>query len=665
MNNRILARRQKDLNGYNDRIQLELEKTLGPHMQDLAPAWQRMTVRLEKKVEALYKQAGAIENPVKIQALQNEAQRLSMLQASLAGDLKRMEANLQPYYTGMLKHQFEKSYYLNAFGLEQAGRVSVQVPLLTQSQVLGVIANPWLKDGANYATRLGRNTAYLAEKMRGVVAEAVSEGWGISKAAQRIREVAGEGLYNATRLARTELNRAANLGASYTAMQNADILDGKRWNATLDARTAPKDADNDGEIYDLDYDTPENEGVPGERIPNHPNCRCKWTPVLSALGVSTRERIARGEGDSTTAYGERTYTKARTYREYAEKRGLPNLDDRLARDNLKGYLRPGETLADLNKNVVRWTPPVGPEIVVPKPVWEQAQAEVKQEAAKQQTVQQIKDRIAQGVNTEADVREVGDLVSQEVEGRVASMEKRADDLDKIRQQLIDEVNAGQYEGKKYDEWKARYDAIGDEYYKLRVAAGGEKADIIRDVLKDIRPMGPEGSVQAWAPRSKIAVKDAVNHVRNYLPTDWVKTSNASEMLTKTVKRGYYREAWRNETAIMALSGQPGPGMLRVAFHEMGHRMEDMIPKIKQLENEFYARRTKGEALKWLGGNYSRSEKTRFDDFLKPYMGKDYGNTTSSFYELFSMGLEGVFANSYDISKDKDYMDFILGILASV
>ena len=375
MNDKLIARRQKDLEGYTDRLQLELENMVGPYMKDLAPAWQRMTDRLEKKIENLYKQAGALTDPTKIQALQNEAQRLAMLQASLAADLKHMEARLQPYYTGMLKHQFEKSYYLNAFGLEQAGRLSVQVPVLTQSQVLGVLANPWLPDGANYAARLGRNTAYLAEKMRGAVAEAVSEGWGISKTAQRIRDVAGEGLSNAVRLARTELNRASSLGASYCYMQNADVLDGKRWNATLDSRTAPKDADNDGEIYDLDYDTPENEGLPGERIPNHPNCRCKYSPVLSALGVRQRERIARGKGDSTTEYGERTYTEAKTYREYAKAKGLPDLDDRLARDNLKAYLRPGETVADLNKTVVRWKPPVGPEVVVPKPIWEQAKAD--------------------------------------------------------------------------------------------------------------------------------------------------------------------------------------------------------------------------------------------------------------------------------------------------
>jgi hypothetical protein len=94
-------------------------------------------------------------------------------------------------------------------------------------------------------------------------------------------------------------------------------------------------------------------------------------------------------------------------------------------------------------------------------------------------------------------------------------------------------------------------------------------------------------------------------------------------------------------------------------------MEDMVPGIKKLEKEFYNKRTQGEALKWLGPGYKQTEKTRFDNFLSPYMGKDYGNKDDSFYELLSMGLESVFAGSYDLAKDADYANFIYGIIAAL
>jgi SPP1 gp7 family putative phage head morphogenesis protein len=207
---------------------------------------------------------------------------------------------------------------------------------------MGVLANPWLPDGKTYGNRIRSNTQYLAEKMEVALEEALSKGWSVNRTARHIQETANEGFYNAVRLARTELNRAAAQGANHIYMQNADILDGKRWNATLDARTAPKDAQNDGKVFELSYDTPENPGKAGQRIPNHPNCRCKWTPILSALGISTKERIARGEGDSKTEFGERIYTNARTYKEYAKERGLPDLSEKLRNDKPSSYLRRGE-----------------------------------------------------------------------------------------------------------------------------------------------------------------------------------------------------------------------------------------------------------------------------------------------------------------------------------
>jgi SPP1 gp7 family putative phage head morphogenesis protein len=308
----VLARRQKDLDGYTEAYQATLEKRVGQYADEMLPTWKRMAQKIQERAKKLYREAGALDGidtkdaQRKIKALQYEAARLENLAADMAEDIKKVETQLQPYFTSVIKHEFENAYYCQAFGMEQAAQVAIQTPLLTPDRVLGVLANPWLQDGANYSARLRLNTADLAVKMRGVMSEAVTFGWDWNTTARRIGEVSGEGYFNAVRLARTELNRAASLGASYMMMENADILDGKRWNATLDSRTAPKDAANDGETFDLDYDTPDNPGVPGKRVPNHPNCRCKYSPVLSAQGVSAKERIARGNGDTPGNFGERT-----------------------------------------------------------------------------------------------------------------------------------------------------------------------------------------------------------------------------------------------------------------------------------------------------------------------------------------------------------------------
>jgi hypothetical protein len=93
------------------------------------------------------------------------------------------------------------------------------------------------------------------------------------------------------------------------------------------------------------------------------NCRCRYTPLLSATGISDRERIAKDEK------GNRIYTKARTYREYAKENGLPDLDERLVKENPARYLRPGESVESINHQVVRRIVK-NQEINIPRPMWE-------------------------------------------------------------------------------------------------------------------------------------------------------------------------------------------------------------------------------------------------------------------------------------------------------
>jgi SPP1 gp7 family putative phage head morphogenesis protein len=303
----ILARRQRDLDNFTIKYQDELQNWAGDFAKKLLPSWKSMEGKLNIKIKDLYKRMGAITDPEKLKALRYETSRLESLAAQLVADIKQVEATYQPAYTGALKYQFEKAYYGTAYGLEQAAQMAVTVPVLTPTQILGVTANPWVGDAANYATRLKINSATLASSVKMAVLEAVKEGKPWDETARRISQLSGEGYRGAVRIARTELTRAAALGSSMLYMQNADVLDGKRWNATLDSRTAPKDAHNDGKIYDLDYDTPENPGTAGQRIPNHPNCRCVWSPTLSALGPNEGERIGRGEGDTPSNFGQRQY----------------------------------------------------------------------------------------------------------------------------------------------------------------------------------------------------------------------------------------------------------------------------------------------------------------------------------------------------------------------
>lgn len=193
-----------------------------------------------------------------------------------------------------------------------------------------------------------------------------------------------------------------------------------------------------------------------------------------------------------------------------------------------------------------------------------------------------------------------------------------------------------------------------------------KTNLMKEVLGKYREMGPgnddKGQAYAEGLLTSQTVINTINSIREYLPTEWLEKSSEIPINTRYVLRGYFTMSDGKPT--IALSNAKGD-MQICAFHEMGHFYEELYPEIRKLEHQFYNRRTAGEDLKWLGPRYSKSEVTRFDNFIDPYMGKDYGNTETSGYEILSMGMESIFKGSYNLSRDPEYQDFILGILASI
>lgn len=146
------------------------------------------------------------------------------------------------------------------------------------------------------------------------------------------------------------------------------------------------------------------------------------------------------------------------------------------------------------------------------------------------------------------------------------------------------------------------------------------------------------------------------HIPTILLNGVKKSIDKGNLTPKKVDRGYYSE-WRK---IIAISGWTDEGAIETAIHELGHRFERAVPEIKEMEKLFYNRRTKGEALQWLGNGYGRDEKSRKDDFISPYMGKDYHGTA---YELVSMGFEYAYTDPLKLATDPDMEAWIYGILS--
>ena len=185
----------------------------------------------------------------------------------------------------------------------------------------------------------------------------------------------------------------------------------------------------------------------------------------------------------------------------------------------------------------------------------------------------------------------------------------------------------------------------------------ENAKELKDKLSEIRKMGHDNkfdlNLQGRSPMKKV-----VSEAYDCYPNSWIKksVSKGRALKPKKTDRGYYN-GWD-----IAISGTNDNSCYTTAVHELGHRYEDVIPEIRELEKAFYDQRTAGEDLEWLGNGYSKDEKTRKDNFVEHYMGKDYGGSA---YELVSMGFQLAYTNPMKLRKDKEMAEWIYGLLALI
>jgi hypothetical protein len=102
-----------------------------------------------------------------------------------------------------------------------------------------------------------------------------------------------------------------------------------------------------------------------------------------------------------------------------------------------------------------------------------------------------------------------------------------------------------------------------------------------------------------------------------------------------------------------------------AIHETMHWLEFNNPEVSKKVNAFLEYRTQGEEAEKLNklvpkSNYGKDEMAKKDNFFNPYCGKIYQSGAT---EILSMGLQEVFDNAIDFSKnDPEYFNFVLDVI---
>jgi len=207
----------------------------------------------------------------------------------------------------------ELAYQQDLFDRTIPKTLNVEMVLPDPRQLRSIVTTEPF-DGTPLSKWYGKMSSGLKGRLDAAVRTGMVEGQTIDQIARRIRGTRAnqfkDGVIEATRrearaIARTAVNHTSNRTREKLYEENADVVKGVQWVATLDARTCPECMALDGRVFKLDNVK--------RRPPAHVACRCTLVPVLRSfreMGFKAREAPAgtresmNGKVSSKTTYPE-------------------------------------------------------------------------------------------------------------------------------------------------------------------------------------------------------------------------------------------------------------------------------------------------------------------------------------------------------------------------
>ena len=644
-----------------------------------------------------------------------------VLSDQVGGILKQMQTKQFLTISDYLDVCYEDSFVGSLFDLH-GQNVPMMMPIDQEAMVKAIQLDSKISKGLY--TKLGEDVDVLKKRITSEVTRSIATGASYERTAQRLAGQTQIGFNKAVRIARTEGHRiqcSAAMDVMRNAKDmGADVV--KQWDATLDGKTRPSHRKVDGEICEVDEPFSNGLDFPGDPAGGAAevvNCRCallqraRW--ALDDGFTKMNNFTKRLESfDSPQKYDEfktgffsDENVKYMNYvQQLWDKYGTRDLQKVLSLMTTREYNHYSRLLADNPVYNTKAKPSIKEQIQAIKDRVKNAGRAT--EADIQEAGKLVKD--ARGLDARnAEAQKVYDDLAKQKD----AMQTQLDELQKQIDALVDGAEFDPYEAlmnpdglgysgmdaetvKKIKELQKRIDDIKDsaEYKNLRNElwkaqqnlhlTGKESADDLKKVLSEFRSMGHVG-VNNAVKKSSSAMRKTLVEAMDYYPTSWIEAVLPEPLAVKKVNRGYFSK-WDN---LIALSAHNDKQAFSTAIHELGHCFEHKIsisdtytsyqkwgagywkkyysqqyPEgqtfILDAEREFYKRRTDGESLQWLGTGYRSDEKTRKDNFIHPYMGKDYGGND---FELVSMGFQYAYTDPDTLAKDPDMESWIYGILA--
>jgi SPP1 gp7 family putative phage head morphogenesis protein len=586
--------------------------------------------------------------------------RWEELRQSLAEDMHRTNVEAQKQAQSESMDIYALNHNYGTYEVENGAEIDTKYTLYDRQTVERLVKdNPQMlpPPGKKVSERIkaGLDVRWNNQHIQSVMMQSLLQGESIGKIATRLANAVGDSNRAAAiRNARTMTTGAENAGRvdAYERAKDMGVPVRQMWVATIDDRTRESHRKMDGETIEPGETFSNKCRFPGDPLgePSEVyNCRCTLVARIPGVQYTFAERGTDKDSYEEWKKGKETEEKPQVEEQKTEE---PKVEEKLWTDRIKEIQSQDvRTEADIKE---------AGQLIAEQVHTAYLDEKIKERDALMEKVDEAKKKYD-------DIRAQSNSISSEPKYREAAILNRGY-MDIENAQYFNSIeDAQKYYDEKYKilvEIDKERDAAFNEYKVLKEQSMGygdyaESSAFLFDLLSQVREMGSDGiDVGDHMNNSRSPVRKCVEWAYSKYPKSWVEQSVADSSLTvKKVSRGYYSD-WQN---IIAISGTDMSGN-RTATHELGHRFEHIIPGLKEIEKEFYDRRTEGEKLQWLGYGYARNEVTRKDDFVDAYMGKSYEGRA---YELVSMGFELAYCDPVKLAKDEDMEQWIYGILATV
>lgn len=217
--------------------------------------------------------------------------RYEALQQNIDIELKKL-ADIEQQITEIrYVDTIKEGYYHTIFDIQKGTNIGFSFAQIDEKTINLLLNENWI-DNANFSQRIWQNSERLGNYLRTQLTAASLSGKSINKIAQELSEYMNVGIYNATRLVRTEVNHFAN-EAEMLSYEELDI-EKYRFIATLDNRTCKHCAELDNKDFNV-KDRQSGKNYP----PIHPNDRCTTVPVFDDEVTEELQRRAKDENGKT------------------------------------------------------------------------------------------------------------------------------------------------------------------------------------------------------------------------------------------------------------------------------------------------------------------------------------------------------------------------------